>query len=77
MGDNEMSVFGVSPTEEEIYRHFLRNPDTSADDIHLLVHTEQHDAKRSLDRLRTLGLLHPDSSHERVSPPTPAWPSPG
>lgn len=71
MGDNEMSVFGVSPTEEEIYRHFLRNPDTSADDIHLLVHTEQDDAKSSLDRLRTLGLLHPDSSHERVSPADP------
>ncbi|MFD9869588.1 helix-turn-helix transcriptional regulator [Streptomyces niveus] len=71
MGDNEMSVFGVSPAEEEIYRHFLRNPDTSADDIHLLVHTEQDDARRSLDRLRELGLLHPDSSHECVSPADP------
>ncbi|MET4922001.1 helix-turn-helix transcriptional regulator [Streptomyces sp. PSRA5] len=71
MGDNEMSVFGVSPTEEEIYRHFLRNPDTSADDIHLLVHTAQDDAKHSLDRLRKLGLLHPDSSHDRVSPADP------
>ncbi|AQU71101.1 helix-turn-helix transcriptional regulator [Streptomyces niveus] len=66
-----MSVFGVSPAEEEIYRHFLRNPDTSADDIHLLVHTEQDDARRSLDRLRELGLLHPDSSHECVSPADP------
>lgn len=71
MGDNEMSVFGVSPAEEEIYRHFLRNPDTSADDIHLLVHTEQDDARRSLDRLRELGLLHPDSSIECVSPADP------
>ncbi|WP_405798574.1 helix-turn-helix transcriptional regulator [Streptomyces sp. NBC_01506] len=71
MGDNEMSVFGVSPTEEEIYRHFLRNPDTSADDIHLLVHTEQDDARHSLDRLRELGLLHPDSSLECVSPADP------
>ncbi|MFI6691845.1 helix-turn-helix transcriptional regulator [Streptomyces sp. NPDC050433] len=71
MGDNEMSVFGVSPTEEEIYRHFLRNPDTSADDIHLLVHSEQDDAKQSLDRLRELGLLNPDSSHHRVSPADP------
>ena len=71
MGDNEMSVFGVSPAEEEMYRHFLRNPDTSADDIHLLVHTEQDDAKRSLERLRELGLLHPDSSIECVSPADP------
>ncbi|MFD3521474.1 helix-turn-helix transcriptional regulator [Streptomyces sp. NPDC058653] len=66
-----MSVFGVTPTEEEIYRHFLRNPDTPADDIHLLVHTEQDDARRSLDRLRELGLLHPDSDHHRVSPADP------
>ncbi|MFD3481857.1 helix-turn-helix transcriptional regulator [Streptomyces sp. NPDC058665] len=66
-----MSVFGVTPTEEEIYRHFLRNPDTSADDIHLLVHTEQDDARASLDRLRELGLLHPDSDHHRVSPADP------
>ncbi|MFE3252025.1 helix-turn-helix transcriptional regulator [Streptomyces sp. NPDC059209] len=66
-----MSVFGVSPAEEEMYRHFLRNPDTSADDIHLLVHTEQDDAKRSLERLRELGLLHPDSSIECVSPADP------
>lgn len=71
MGDNEMSVFGVSPAEEEMYRHFLRNPDTSADDIHLLVHTEQDDARRSLERLRELGLLHPDSSIECVSPADP------
>ncbi|WP_405617077.1 helix-turn-helix transcriptional regulator [Streptomyces sp. NBC_01511] len=71
MGDNEMSVFGVSPTEEEIYRHFLRNPDTSADDIHLLVHTARDDARRGLDRLRELGLLHPDSSHRCVSPADP------
>ncbi|MFD3920164.1 helix-turn-helix transcriptional regulator [Streptomyces sp. NPDC058595] len=66
-----MSVFGVSPAEEEMYRHFLRNPDTSADDIHLLVHTEQDDARRSLERLRELGLLHPDSSIECVSPADP------
>lgn len=71
MGDNEMSVFGVSPTEEEIYRHFLRNPDTSADDIHLLVHTPPDEARRSLDRLRELGLLHPDSTHSQVSPADP------
>nr|MDT0525684.1 helix-turn-helix transcriptional regulator [Streptomyces sp. DSM 41633] len=38
MGENEMAVFGVSDAEEEVYRHFLRNPSTAADELHLLLH---------------------------------------
>ncbi len=52
-----MAVFGVSAQEEEVYRHFLRNPDTSTDDIHLLLHDSPEDARRCLRRLRDLGLL--------------------
>jgi DNA-binding CsgD family transcriptional regulator len=52
-----MSVFGVSPDDEEMYRYFLRNPDTPAEDLHLRLHTDKRAARRSLHRLRDLGLL--------------------
>ncbi|MFJ7947239.1 helix-turn-helix transcriptional regulator [Streptomyces sp. NPDC096354] len=71
MGENEMSVFGVSEAEEEIYRHFLRNPGTSADDIHLLLHIDPEAARRCVDRLQELGLLHPTGSDRRITPTDP------
>ncbi|MFF9545640.1 helix-turn-helix transcriptional regulator [Streptomyces albidoflavus] len=74
MGDNEMAVFGLSATEEELYRHFLRNPGTSADDVHLLLRTADRadkDAARALDRLRELGLLLPTGPDGRVVPADP------
>ncbi|MCT2589692.1 LuxR C-terminal-related transcriptional regulator [Streptomyces sp. N2-109] len=52
-----MSVFGVSPEEEEMYRHFLRNPDTPVEDIHLRLHTDRASAQRALRRLYDFGLL--------------------
>ncbi|MCH0538170.1 helix-turn-helix transcriptional regulator [Streptomyces sp. MUM 203J] len=57
MRENEMAVFGVSAQEEELYRHFLRNPGTTADDIHLLLHDSPEHARRCLRRLRDMGLL--------------------
>ncbi|MBQ0987112.1 helix-turn-helix transcriptional regulator [Streptomyces sp. F63] len=66
-----MSVFGVSPLEEEIYRHFLRNPGTSPDDIHLLLHCERERVRHSLDRLRGLGLLHPAGGDGLLDPADP------
>lgn len=71
LAGNEMSVFGVSPLEEEIYRHFLRNPGTSPDDIHLLLHTERERVRCSLDRLRGLGLLHPTGDDKLINPADP------
>lgn len=52
-----MSVFGVAETEEEVYRHFLRNPGTPADGLHLRLGTSHADLRRLLDRLSELGLL--------------------
>lgn len=69
-----MAVFGLSATEEELYRHFLRNPGTSADDVHLLLRTADRadkDAARALDRLRELGLLLPAGPDGRVLPADP------
>ncbi|MFG2196461.1 helix-turn-helix transcriptional regulator [Streptomyces sp. NPDC048639] len=69
MGTNEMSAFGVGPDEEEIYRHFLRNPGTPADDIQLLLHTDPKTAQVALDRLCRLGLLR--ASGQLISPTDP------
>ncbi|MFD5024460.1 helix-turn-helix transcriptional regulator [Streptomyces sp. NPDC058373] len=71
MGDNEMAVFGLSATEEELYRHFLRNPGTCADDVHLLLRTAHEEAARALARLRELGLLLPAGPDGRVVPADP------
>ncbi|WP_237323177.1 helix-turn-helix transcriptional regulator [Streptomyces sp. JJ36] len=57
MGANVMSVFGISPDEEEMYRYFLRNPGTAPDDLHLRMRTDRATAERALERLRDLGLV--------------------
>lgn len=66
-----MAVFGVSAHEEEVYRHFLRNPGTSADDIHLLLHAAPERARRCLERLQELGLLHRAGDDRLVFPADP------
>ncbi|MFF8713592.1 LuxR C-terminal-related transcriptional regulator [Streptomyces sp. NPDC015184] len=72
MGDNEMSVFGVSEAEEELYRHFLRNPGTVADDdLHLLLHTAPEVARACVERLQDLGLIHPEGPDQRIFPTDP------
>ncbi|MFF7726008.1 helix-turn-helix transcriptional regulator [Streptomyces sp. NPDC008001] len=52
-----MGLLGLSTAEEDIYRHFLRHPGTSADDIHLRIHTAKETVRTALDRLHGLGLL--------------------
>lgn len=64
-----MSAFGVTEVEEETYRRFLRNPDTIAADLHVLLDTDQQQAQRILDRLQELGLLR--ISGRRVVPTDP------
>lgn len=64
-----MSVFGVTANEEEIYRLFLRNPETRADDIHLLLGTDRGQARQLLDRLGELGLLKFEGA--RITPTDP------
>ncbi|MFI1225765.1 MULTISPECIES: helix-turn-helix transcriptional regulator [unclassified Streptomyces] len=71
MGENEMSVFGVPEAEEEIYRHFLRNPGTGAHDLHLLLHSQPREAGARIVRLQELGLLHAEDSERRIFPVDP------
>ncbi|WP_256362944.1 helix-turn-helix transcriptional regulator [Streptomyces sp. TRM70350] len=66
-----MAVLGVSSSEEEMYRHFLRHPDTSVDDIHLRLHMDTDLARVCLDRLQELGLLSPAGADGSVCPTDP------
>ncbi|WP_351226016.1 LuxR C-terminal-related transcriptional regulator [Streptomyces sp. NPDC002133] len=65
-----MSMFGVSAEEEELYRHFLRNPDTTIEDLRKLG-DEGQDPGRCLERLRQLGLIHPTGAGGRITPADP------
>ncbi|MFB8139970.1 DNA-binding response regulator [Streptomyces parvus] len=71
MGENEMSVFGVPEAEEEIYRHFLRNPGTRADDLRPLLHSRPGEARARIARLQELGLLHAEDAERRIFPADP------
>jgi DNA-binding CsgD family transcriptional regulator/predicted transcriptional regulator len=66
-----MSVFGVSAVEEEIYRHFLRHPGTPAEDLHLRLHIDPDETKRSLERLREIGLLRDSGDRHGHTPTNP------
>ncbi|MFD0430435.1 helix-turn-helix transcriptional regulator [Streptomyces zhihengii] len=66
-----MGVFGVTAREEELYRHFLRNPGTPADDVHLLLGTDPDETPGCLERLRDLGLLQPSGTDGLVTPVDP------
>ncbi|PIM70868.1 helix-turn-helix transcriptional regulator [Streptomyces sp. JV178] len=52
-----MGLLGLTAMEERVYRHFLRNPGTTAEDIHLLLHASQDIVGAALRRLTELGLL--------------------
>ncbi|MFE2975681.1 DNA-binding response regulator [Streptomyces sp. NPDC059258] len=71
MGENEMSVFGIPEAEEEIYRHFLRNPGTRADDLRPLPHSRPGEARDRIARLQELGLLHAEDAERRIFPVDP------
>ncbi|MEO3767212.1 hypothetical protein [Streptomyces sp. B8F3] len=59
MHTNEMGVFGVSPAEEQLYRHFLRNPDSPSEGVHVKLGIARHDMEEALTRLIGLRLLRP------------------
>ncbi|RKN06283.1 LuxR family transcriptional regulator [Streptomyces radicis] len=71
MQANEMAVLGMSRSEERIYRHFLRHPNSAAADLHLALDIEQEAAGRALDRLLRLRLLRPGDPPERLTPADP------
>ncbi|GAA1908191.1 helix-turn-helix transcriptional regulator [Streptomyces sodiiphilus] len=71
MHAHEMAAFGVSAEEEIVYRHFLRNPDTAADSLHLTLGLPRERVAHCLDRLQELGLLQPGEEPDRLLPTPP------
>ncbi|MEV1012079.1 helix-turn-helix transcriptional regulator [Streptomyces sp. NPDC049881] len=59
MHANELADFGVSPTEEAVYRHFLRHPGTTREGLPLVLDADPEAVRLALDRLSRLGLLRP------------------
>lgn len=66
-----MSVFGVPEAEEEVYRHFLRNPGTRADDLDVLLRSRPGEARARIARLQELGLLLAEDAERRIFPADP------
>ncbi|MEU8776227.1 helix-turn-helix transcriptional regulator [Streptomyces sp. NPDC048606] len=60
MDGTSLHILGLSATEERIYRHFLRNPGTLGEDIHVLLHAPREEVETGQERLVHLGLLHGD-----------------
>ena len=71
MHPNEMAVLGLSATEELIYRHFLRHPDTPAEAVATLLRLEPTATDDALARLGRIGLLRPGSEPNRLAPADP------
>ncbi|MFI1934072.1 DNA-binding response regulator [Streptomyces sp. NPDC020330] len=71
MDENEMSVFGIPEAEEEIYRHFLRNPGARAEDLHLLPGSRPREERARIARLQELGLLRAEDAERRIFPADP------
>ncbi|MGV9304187.1 MULTISPECIES: hypothetical protein [unclassified Nonomuraea] len=69
-----MSVLGLTGTEEDVYRHFLRHPRTPARDIREVFSFDEESATRALSRLRDLRLLHGDDESTWASEPEVAVP---
>ncbi|WBB64058.1 hypothetical protein O7599_16740 [Streptomyces sp. WMMC500] len=59
MHTNEMGVFGVSPAEEHLYRHFLRHPDSPSEGLHVKLGIASHELDQAMTRLIGLRLLRP------------------
>ncbi|MEV4334951.1 helix-turn-helix transcriptional regulator [Streptomyces sp. NPDC049597] len=55
---SDMSGLGLSAPEEAVYRHFLRNPDTSDDEIHTLLGLDRDEVRAGVHRLCALGVLN-------------------
>ncbi|MEU6550260.1 helix-turn-helix transcriptional regulator [Streptomyces sp. NPDC046915] len=52
-----MSVLGLSELEERLYRHFLRNPGTTADNVHPRLDAPLPEVESALERLSALAVL--------------------
>ncbi|MGP4111783.1 LuxR C-terminal-related transcriptional regulator [Streptomyces sp. 4N509B] len=71
MHGNDMDVFGVSPLEERVYRHFLRHPESAVEGALVALGVEQRALDRAVARLVELRLLRPGDRPECMCPTDP------
>ncbi|MFI8105633.1 helix-turn-helix transcriptional regulator [Streptomyces sp. NPDC086023] len=71
MVSTSMRVLGLSDLEEGVYRHFLRNPDTTDGGIHLLLRADREAVASAQALLCELGLLYP-TDRQTLIPADPA-----
>ncbi|MFD3658166.1 helix-turn-helix transcriptional regulator [Streptomyces sp. NPDC058620] len=74
MNTHSMSVLGLTSTEEDIYRHFLRNPGTPEHEAHGVFPPDRESGVRAIARLRELWLLHGDDQSTWAMDPLVAVP---
>ncbi|ATZ25833.1 helix-turn-helix transcriptional regulator [Streptomyces lavendulae] len=72
MNGTSLRILGLTTTEERIYRHFLRNPATLGEDIHVLLHVPREEAETAQERLFRLGLLQGDPAAVLATDPETA-----
>ncbi|WP_438827398.1 helix-turn-helix transcriptional regulator [Streptomyces otsuchiensis] len=64
-----MASLGLSSLEEDIYRHFLRHPGTSVDDLHVRLRSDRVTADQALARLSELRLVRTTGGTVTVTEP--------
>lgn len=74
MDTHSMSVLGLTSAEEDVYRHYLRNPGTPARAVHVVIPSDRESAVRAIGRLRELWLLHGDDDGMWATDPGVAVP---
>ena len=74
MNTHSMSVLGLTSTEEDVYRHFLRNPGTPEGEVSGVLPGDPEGGARAVARLRELRLLHGDDANTWAVDPVVAVP---
>ena len=72
METRTMSVLGLNGVEEDVYRHFLRNPGSPEATADLAVLRGGREVDAAVARLRDLGLLHGDGTGVWAADPAAA-----
>nr|WP_145487599.1 helix-turn-helix transcriptional regulator [Streptomyces incarnatus] len=70
MTTGEMSILGLSELEEQLYRHFLRNPGATVDNIQRRLGAAPPEVESALERLVALAALV-ETADGRYLPATP------
>jgi hypothetical protein len=57
-----MHLLGLTPVEEDVYRHLLRNPGTELEGVNVLLRHEPEDVLQAVDRLRERRMIREEGT---------------